>query len=191
MLLVIVLLGVVAAALMTLSGRLAVQSADAMRTRQALALAQALLAEVGHMPFTYCDPPHPSTGTATAASVAGGCATVDLMGAEAGETRYNPANRFDGVSDYDGFSMPGPGCVGICNLAGTVINGPGSSLAGCSATVQLTPQAITATPAVFSIAALDANSQPQALRIAVSVTCPGLQPLVLQGLRVRHAPNWF
>jgi MSHA pilin protein MshD len=145
------------------------------------------------MPFTYCDPGDANARTATVATLgAGGCATtVDGLGPEGGETRYNPANRFDGITDYQGFSMPGPGCAGICDLAGTVINGPGSSLAGCSASVQLTPQAITSQPASMSIAALDANGQAQVLRIAVSVACPGMQPLELQGLNVRHAPNWF
>lgn len=201
MLLVIVLLGVVAAALMTLSGRLAVQSAEALRTRQALALAQALLAEVGHMPFTFCDPGDAQAHSATAATLgASGCATtVDTMVQEPGETRYHTApaaNRYDGVSDYNGFMMPGPGCpTGLCDIQGNIItNAPNSSLAGCSVSVLTTPQAITVAfpiPPAFAIAALDANGQPQALRITVSVTCPGLQPLVLEGLRVRHAPNWF
>ena len=35
--------------------RLAVQSSDTLRARQALAVAQALLNEVRMMPFTYCD----------------------------------------------------------------------------------------------------------------------------------------
>jgi MSHA pilin protein MshD len=186
-LLVIVLLGVVASALMTLSGKLASESAAALRTRQTLAIAQALLTEVSHMPFTFCDPNDANALTATSAA---GCAsTVDAMGPEPGETRYNPANRFDGVSDYQGFTMPGPGCpTGLCNLSGTVINGPGSSLTGCSAGVQLFPQAIASVP---PIAALDGNGRPQVLRISVSVTCPGSPPLVLEGVRMRHAPNWF
>ena len=186
-LLVIVLLGVVAGALMTLSGRLAIQSAETMKMRQALAVAQALLEEVRHMPFTYCDPNDANALSATSATLGGaGCATtVDTMGPEAGETRYNAANRFDGISDYQGFVMPGPGCVGLCDIAGNLINGAGSSVAGCSASVALAAQALA------GITALDANGRPQALLISVTVACPGVSPLVLQGIRVRHAPNSF
>lgn len=191
-LLVIVLLGVMAGALMTLSGRLAVQSAEALRTRQALAIAQGLLDEVRHMPFTYCDPDDVNARTATSAVVGAGitrcAALVDVMGAEPGESRYNAApNRFDGVTDYQNFQMPVPGgvCAGICDIAGNLLSGAGSSLAGCTARVMLTPQALAGIPA------LDANGRPQVLRIGVTVTCPSVQPLLLEGIRVRHAPNWF
>jgi len=187
-LMVIVLLGVVAGALMTLSGRLATQSAETMRTRQALALAQALLDEVRHMPFTYCDPQDGNAANANAAVVgAGNClATVDAMGPEPGESRYNAANRFDGVTDYLGFAMPGPGCAALCDINGNPIGAAGSSLAGCDARVlALTPQALPAIPA------LDVNGRPQVLRITVRVICPGMQPLQLDGIRVRHAPRWF
>ncbi len=194
-LMVIVLVALAASALMTLSGRLAQQSAEAARTRQALALAESLLAEVRHMPFTYCDPGDANARTATAAVVggAGGCATtVDGLGAEPGETRYAAASRFDGVTDYRGFTMPAtPGCPGLCNLAGAPIDTPGSTLAGCRASVTLAAQAITAAPPALSIPALDAAGTPQVLRISVSVDCPGQQPVVVEGWRVRHAPNWF
>jgi len=189
-LLVIVLLGVVAGALMTLSARLATQSAEAVMTRQALALAQALLAEVSHMPFTFCDPQDGNAVNASAAkvSVVDCTTTVDALNPEPGELRYtsNPAaNRFDGVTDYQNFTMPGPGCASLCDITGAPINPAGGSLAGCSVRVLLTPQALLAIPAI------DVNGQAQVLRIAVSVACPGLQPLVLEGIRVRHAPNWF
>jgi MSHA pilin protein MshD len=182
-LLVIVLLGIVAGGVMTLSGRLAIQSAEAARTRQALALAQALLAEVSHMPFTYCDPNDPA---AVSAPNAGACATPDLMGPEPGETRYNAANRFDGVTDYHNFAMPGPGCAGLCDITGAPIGVAGSSsLAGCDARVTLTPQALNVAPPPASVPAADA------LLIRVTAGCPGMQPLVLEGMRVRYAPNWF
>jgi len=187
-LLVIVLLGLVSAALMTLSGRLAIQSAETMKVRQALAVAQALLEEVRSMPFTYCDQNDGNAALATSATVGGaGCtATVDLMGPEPGESRYNAwPNRFDGVSDYHLFAMPAGPCAGLCDIAGNLINGAGSPLAGCSASVALAAQALP------GIAALDVNGRPQALLISVTVACPGITPLLLQGIRVRHAPNLF
>ncbi len=185
-LVLIVLVGTVAGSFTVLFGRWSAQSAQALRDRQALAIAQALLAEVRSLPFTFCDPGDARAALATGAFVGGsGCqSTVDTIGPEAGETRYNAANRFDGVTDYQGFTMPGPGCPGgICDLSGNLLNPAGGTLSGCQASVGLVAQAFA------GIAALDANARPQVLRINVTVRCPGASAIVLEGLRVRHAPN--
>ncbi len=179
-LVLIVLLGSTAGSFMLLFGRFSAQSAQALRDRQALSVAQALLAEVRSMPFTYCEP---NSANATTAANAGACAVVDALGPEAGETRTNAANRFDGVSDYQAYTMPGPGCAGICDAAGTVLNSPGSALVGCTASVAMAAQALT------GIAAIDAFGRPQVLRVVVSVLCPASGGIVLEGLKVRHAPN--
>jgi len=184
-LLVIVLLGIVAAALTGVSARLASQSSETLKSRQALAIAQGLLDEVRHMPFTYCDPNDARAALATGAFAGGtGCATVvDALGPEPGESRYNAANRFDSVSDYQGFTMPGPGCAaGLCDTTGTVVNATGP-LVGCAARVDMAAQALP------GIAALDANGRPQTLRIVVTVNCPGIAAVSAEGIRVRHAPN--
>ena len=160
-LVIIVLVGTVAGSMTVLFSRLAAQSAESMRGRQMLGLAQTLLAEVSMMPMTFCDPQDARASTATAAVLSpSGCAsTVDALGPEPGESRYNPANRFDNVSDYNGLVLPGPGCAGgICDIAGNVLNPAGSPLAGCSAAVNTTPQAMP------RIAALDANDRAQPLR---------------------------
>lgn len=187
-LLVIVLLGIVATGLATVSGRLAAQSALSLKTRQAMALAQGLLEEVRHAPFTYCDGNDLRADSATRAVIsATDCESqVDGLGPEPGESRYNPPlNRFDGVTDYQGFTMPGPGCPGLCDMAGNVVNGGAGSLVGCSARVTMVPVALAAIPA------LDVDNRPQVLRIAVTVTCPGLDRLVVDTVRVRHAPTTF
>ena len=189
-LLVIVLLGIVAVALTATSARLASQSSQTLKTRQAFALAQSLLDEVRHMPFTFCDGEDPNVSTATRARLGVGvtnCALrVDALvpGPEPGESRYGTTNttRFDNVSDYQGFTMPGPGCAGLCDMAGNVINATGP-LAGCVARVNMVAQALT------GITALDVDGQPQALRIGVTVTCPGIEAVYAEGIRVRHAPN--
>jgi MSHA pilin protein MshD len=187
-LLVIVLLGIVAASLTTAAGRLAMQSSQTLKTRQALAVAQGLLEEVRHMPFTYCDPQDVRAALATGAFIGGtGCqTTVDLMGPEPGESRYPGPSRFDGVTDYQGFAMPGPGCAGgLCDINGNLLNGAGSSLGGCTASVNLAAQALAAIPA------LDANGRPQVLRVVVTVLCPGIDTVVAEGMRVRHAPTLY
>lgn len=185
-LVLIVLVGTVAGSFTVLFGRLSAQSAQALRDRQALAIAQALLAEVRSMPFTFCDAGDARATLATGAFAGGtGCATtVDGLGPEGGETRYNAANRFDGVSDYHGLTLPGPGCAGgICDLNGNLLNPAGGMLTGCQASVALAAQALA------GIAALDANGRPQVWRVAVTVRCPSAGDVVLEGLKVRHAPN--
>lgn len=185
-LVLIVLVGTVAGSFTVLFGKLSAQSAQALRDRQALALAESLLAEVRAMPFTYCDGGDARVAQATGAFAGGtGCAaTVDGLGPEAGESRYLAANRFDGVSDYHGLQLPGPGCLGgICNIAGNLLSGAGGMLTGCQAGVVMAAQALP------GIAALDANGRPQVLRIVVTVRCPSAGDIVLEGLRVRHAPN--
>ncbi len=183
-LLVIVLLGIVAAALTTISARLSAQTSETLKMRQALALAQGVLDEVRHMPFPYCDPNDARARLATGAFLGGtGCASlVDGLGPEPGESRYNAANRFDSVSDYQGFAMPGPGCAGLCDVNGLVLNANGP-LVGCSVLTTLAAQALP------GVAALDGNGRAQALRIVVAVTCPGAPAVYAEGLRVRHAPN--
>ena len=181
-LVLIVLLGTVAGSMTVLFSRLAAQSADTMRERQMLALANALLAEVRMMPMTYCDPQ--DANVLTAGSSAACAATAEGLGPEPGETRYNAADRFDNVSDYHGFASPGAGCPGgICDIAGNLLNPAGSPLAGCSTTITTTPQAMP------GIAALDANGRPQALRIAVRLRCPSRVDTVVEAVRLRHDPN--
>ncbi len=186
LLVMIVLLGVVGGAMTVLFTRLAAQSSDTLRARQVVAVAQALLNEVRMMPFTYCDPGDARVTLATGAFVGGtGCnATVEAVGAEPGETRISVVNRFDNVSDYNNWVQPGPSCpAGLCDINGILLNGPGSPLQGCSTRVTTTPQAMPA------VAALDANARPQSLRITVRVSCPNINDLVLDGIRMRHAPN--
>ena len=116
---------------------------------------------------------------------AAGClATVDGLGPEPGESRYSALNRFDGVSDYQGLVQPGPGCAGgLCDINGNLLNGPGTPLAGCSSRVAVTPQAMT------GVAALDVNGRPQALLISVTVSCPALADTLVEGIRMRYAPQ--
>ncbi|MES2090084.1 MAG: type II secretion system protein [Pseudomonadota bacterium] len=183
-LMLIVLLGVVAGSMTVMYGRMSAQSAEALRNRQVLSVAQTLINEVRMMPFTYCD----GAIQAVSAATCGGPLLVDSLGPETGELRYhsNPkAVWFDGVSDYDGLKQPWLDCAGICDLQGNVINPPGSVLDGCSAAIVMAPQAMT------NIAAKDAIGRPQTLLISVTVRCPGISDVVLQGIRTRHAPNDF
>lgn len=182
-LVLIVLLGSAGASLGQLFTKLATQSAQSARDRQALALAESLLAEATGMPFTYCDADDARVRSATGAFAGGtGCATqVDAIGPEPGETRY-ASPRFDHLSDYHGLAMPGPGCAGLCDRQGVRIDTAGSPLQGCTAGLSVQPQALP------GIAALDTHGRPQVLRAVATVAC-GDSRVQLEALRTRHAPN--
>jgi MSHA pilin protein MshD len=171
---VIVMMGVMAATVTQLAGRMSALSAQTVKMRQMLAVGQLLLEEVRAMPFTYCDG---GVRVTTAGTCGGG--TNDVPGPEGAETRYNAANRFDGVSDYNGFTMPSATCAGICDMTGFVLNPAGSPLNGCTANVVVTNVAMGGLAAA------------NVARIGVTIGCPGMQPLVVEGIRVRHAPNNF
>jgi len=142
-------------------------SADPMLRRQALAIADSLLAEVELMPFTYCDPADANVATATSSA---GCASlVQGIGPNAGETRFGPV-QFNNVGDYAGYSMSG-----IVDITNSAVPG----LSGYSASV-----AVAAT-ALGTIT----QASGDALRITVTVTPPGGSSIVLDGVRTRQAPN--
>lgn len=142
-------------------------SADPMLRRQALAIAESLLAEVQLMPFTFCDTD--DANVATASSSAGCASLAQGLGPNAGETRFGPV-QFDNVGDYAGYSMSG-----IVDITNTAVAG----LSGYSANV-----AVTAT-ALGTIT----QGSGDALRITVSVTPPSGSSVVLDGVRTRQAPN--
>jgi MSHA pilin protein MshD len=101
-------------------------------------------------------------------------ASVENAGAEAvppygPETRLSLTTPYDNVNDYHGLSL-GPG---ITDITGAAITG----LDAYTATVSVANQALGAVPAS------------DALLITVTVTGPGNTIAVLQGYRVRYAPN--
>ncbi|MGA7985508.1 MAG: type II secretion system protein [Burkholderiales bacterium] len=142
-------------------------SVDPVVRKQALAIATSLMEEIELHAYTYCDPDDPAVTTATSAA---GCAIPEASGPEAGETRYADP-RFDNVNDYDGFSMSG-----IRDVTNTLVPG----LSGYTASVSVQP---------ISAGELPGIPASEGLRITVSVTGPANANVVLQGYRLRYAPN--
>lgn len=150
-------------------------SADPMIQKQALAVAEAMLEEAQLQPFTWCDPDDANAATALGAAGctggAGGASDESRLplGPEAGETRASATAPFDNVSDYNGLVV-GPG---ITDMTGAAIAG----LEPYTASMTVANQALGAVPAADS------------LLVTVTVTGPGDTTVVLQGYRVRYAPN--
>jgi MSHA pilin protein MshD len=152
-------------------------SGDPMVTKQFVAIAESLLNEILHQPFTWCDPDDANASTAQAY---GGCAgnAQNAMGpTPAGETRDGSSGSFfDNVRDYAGFAMDD-----MADPAG------GSIITGYRAEVAMAEDGAT-----FGLAA-DA-----ALQITVTVcrttapstACAGRESFALTGYRFRYAPRF-
>lgn len=178
----IVIVGVAVAGVLVAIDQSARASADPLVSKQALAIAEALLEEVELMPFTFCDPDDVQVSTAQSATVgATGCTAgmIEGIGLEGTENRYNAATPFDNVNDYNGFNTATDALPGIRQIDGTPIGGLGAYAA--SVTV--------AAVGLGGIAATDANGQANALLITVTVTGPANVNVVLQGYRTKYAPN--
>jgi MSHA pilin protein MshD len=170
----IVVLGIGIAGLAVLYNQLTLASVDPLVRKQAVAIASSLMEEIQLRPFTYCDPDDPLVFTETSPL---GCSSPaqresGTIGPEAGESRYADP-RFDNVSDYHGFNMAGS----IQDITSAPING----LTDYSADVQ-----IAAAGGDFPAATIPAD---EALRITVTVRGPANIQVVLQGYRLRYAPN--
>ena len=148
-------------------------SADPLRRKQALAIAEALLEEVQLARFTYCDPV--DANAQSAASPAGCASTPENVGPEGGNTR-----PFDNVNDY----VANFGEAQAYTKDVTEADLP----AGYAATVTIQPGAGLG-PAGAQIAADATPANMNALRIIVNVTYSPTDAITLEGYRTRYAPE--
>jgi len=147
-------------------------SADPLIHKQALAIAESLLEEIGLMPFTWCDPNDVNAASAvSAASCSAGLSQDVITGpVPAGATRYSAGTPYNNVADYSTFSM-NP----ILD-----ITGGGTGLGNYSAVVTM-----SRTGTAF----VGAGDNGSALLITVTVTGPDGMPVQLDGIRTRYSPN--
>lgn len=143
-------------------------SADPMRTKQLTAIAESLLNEALHQPFTWCDPD--DAAASTAQSYAGCAAPQNTLTHQANETRYGLAVglAFDNVSDYGNFLMNN-----IDDPSGN------NAMAGYNAQV-------TVTQAGNALGLADDTA---ALAVTVTVSRGG-ENFALTGYRFRYAPRY-
>lgn len=148
-------------------------SADPLRRKQALAIAESLLEEVQLARFTYCDPL--DANAQTAANPAACATTQENAGPEPGNGR-----PFDNVNDY--VAAFGSAQAYTADVAG------GSLPSGYAATVRIQP-ASGLGPAGAQIAADATPANMNALHITVSVSYSAADSITLDGYRTRYAPE--
>lgn len=142
-------------------------SADPMLTKQLSAIAESLLNEALHQPFTWCDP---DDTAATTAQSYGDCANSQSNpGASVGEDRggTTPGTGFDNVADYGGFGMDDVG-----DAAGN------NSMVGYRADIAV----------AHAGTALGLADDSAALSVTVTVRRNG-EAFALTGYRFRYAPR--
>jgi MSHA pilin protein MshD len=146
-------------------------SADPLRRKQALMIAEGLLEEVELAQFTYCKPDSSSAGTAN--SVADCGPDAEQFGPEPGDSR-----PYDNVNDY------GNNPNAFKNASGDLVDASGArvDVTGYSATVSVQPDNLNDIVG-------GTQADPNVLRITVTVTYDGSHSVTLDGFRTRYAPQ--
>ena len=167
----IVMVGVAVVGVLHVINQNVARSADPIRRKQAMAIAESLMDEVRSTAFTYCD--ITDANAETAASPAGCAKVPEGMGTEA-----NAVRPFDNVNDYG--SADGKAVVYKADAAGTPFPEAYAAAVTVAPTADLGPAGATV-PAG------------EALRIVVTVTygAGDGESVTLESYRTRFAPNVF
>ena len=171
----IVIVSVALAGILQVMRMTTANSADPLRRKQALMIAEALLEEVRQAGFTYCDP---TSGNADTAQKSADCLLKEDFGIEAGTSALRP---FDNVNDYG--AAGGVAVASFNDGSGALADALGRRMdvTGYSATVAVIPDAL-------GDILPGAGADSEALRIRVTVSYTGDDPVVLDGYRARYAP---
>lgn len=144
-------------------------SADPQLRKQQMAIAESLLSEILHQPFTYCDPDDAAAISATSTADCTNSQDNVTGPSPSGESRFGgPGTQFDNVADYSGYTQ-----AGVTGLSSTAI-------AGYTATVTISRAGGT-----FGLSPTGA-----ALQVDVTVSGNNADPLTLTGYRFRYAPRY-
>ncbi|QJE02653.1 type II secretion system protein [Massilia forsythiae] len=177
----IVIIGVALTGILAVMNLTTQRSADPVRRKQALILAEGLLEEVELAKFSYCDPA--SSNADTAASSAA-CTIPETWG-QAGNEPATTTRPFDNVNDY--VSAPNTATAAFdVNGVLSDANGNALNLTGYTARLTISPAALGGIGTASSSTGASANTE--VLRIRVEIGYDG-QTLALDGYRTRYAPN--
>lgn len=176
----IVIVSVALASIIAVMRITTANSADPLRRKQALMIAEGLIEEVRSAGFTLCDPSSADVDTQTDPTL---CAVRENWGQLAPEP-VNP-RPFDNVNDY--VTAPNVAANAFNNAAGVLVDVSGQPIAvnGYTATLTVTPAALGGIGAAGTAANTDV------LRIRVSVAFGGDAPVMLDTYRTRYARPGF
>jgi MSHA pilin protein MshD len=162
------------------------RSADPVRRKQALIIAEGLLEEIELARFSYCDPIDPDAGDSDKVKSGADCHTAPEAWGQGGAEPVN-ARPYDNVNDY--VAAANTLTAAFNDGAGNLVDANGNDLkvSGYTAKVSITPAALGPVDAVVGTAG-GASADTEVLRISVRVDYDG-QSLVLDGYRTRYAPN--
>ncbi|MYN03825.1 type II secretion system protein [Pseudoduganella sp. DS3] len=176
LILFILIVGIAVAAILRTLANTNNASADPLRRKQALLIAEALLEEVQLAAFTFCDPVDVTENPAAPAN----CATPEGVGQEPGNAR-----PFDNINDY----VPSLGVAHAAfnNAAGKLVDAAGNELglSGYSATLTVRAESLNGITSTAAVATQEV------LRLTVRVT-HGAQAgdfIELDAYRTRYAPQ--
>jgi MSHA pilin protein MshD len=157
-------------------------SADPLRRKQALMIAEALLEEVQLAKFTYCDP---TSENIDSAADSASCDVPELFGQGAGAgAAAEPVGPrpYDNVNDYVAAANAESAAFDVGNVLSDASGAP-MAPAGYTARVTIVPE---------DLGGIASGNTPtdvgDVLRISVAVSYDN-QVLVLDGYRTRYAPN--
>jgi MSHA pilin protein MshD len=187
----IVVMGIAAAGVLQMFNLATRSSADPVRRKQALLLAESYLEEVELARFTYCDPTDQNAASATSVAGCTDSAHQETLGQETG----GGGRPFDNVSDYSANKNTQSPQQMFLNGAGQLsdVTGTALGLNGFTVTVALDTLLATAAlgPSGLQVSSDTTASNLKALRITVKVVYgAGANDFVtLDGYRTRYAPN--
>ena len=151
-------------------------SADPLRRKQALLIAEALLEEVQLARYTFCDPSSSNAATATSTTA---CVIAERFGQGGGSgAGQEPVGTrpYDNVNDY----------VAAAGVAQAAFNSGGAlAVSGYTASLTIVPENLGDIVSSYTSGAIDVG---EVLRISVTVSYDN-SSLTLDGYRTRHAPT--
>jgi MSHA pilin protein MshD len=177
LILFIMIIGIALTAILGVMNVTTRHSADTLRDKQALMIAEGLLEEVQLARFTFCDPASDNFDTATSSSA---CTIPEAWGPETGNTR-----PYDNINDY---VTAANAATAAFNNGGVLADANGRALGvtGYTATVTVTPDTIG--PSGMQVGAGGTAADTDMLRIRITVAYDNAS-LSLDGYRARYAPN--
>jgi MSHA pilin protein MshD len=174
----IVIVGIAVAGILGVMSLTTKNSADPLRRKQALMIAEGLLEEVEAAKFSFCDPTADNPTTATSAA---DCTVKEEFGQES--TSGRPYDNINDYVDKANEAQPAFDVGGILSDA----NLRAIDVQGYSATLTIRPS--TLGPSASPIGSTGTSADTDVLRITVVVTYDNGQRVVLDGYRTRYAPQ--